>query len=439
MNLPNMPELNAEQAKILAAIRAGKSPDEIYANLRHHGIVTTLNRVEAFCRAIPPLPSGSDIPPVIEACFPELDAVRPVIVSLLKSGFKPSEIRELLADQCKIQTTEERVRTYFEGLLNELYPAGPIQRSLFEVIPSGQNWDEDAMVLPFGPDDVPDEQKDGWTVRDLSEGVGVFGGTGSGKTSGSGRTLLMEMLIQGYGGLVVTTKKEEASEMMKLAIAANRAADVSIIRHDGPLRLNFLQYEVERPGPGSEFTETLVEFFKNLLSVVGSQKAQADNQNFWKNTGNQLLRNTVTCFLLAKKPLTLDNLCKFITAAPTSEEAAAEYKWPIIPVFGECLASARDNVATADDARVYKILEEYWLTAYPTLAPETRSCITIALTAMLDALRARHTRVWGSGLMRQTPRCIYFDRSFVHRDRLRLARLPNLSDWIHLTLRRPVF
>jgi len=40
--------------------------------------------------------------------------------------------------------------------------------------------------------------------------------------------------------------------------------------------------------------------------------------------------------------------------------------------------------------RVVEKAKTYWLTDYPRLAPETRSCITFGFNAMLDVLRSRH-------------------------------------------------
>ena len=167
------------------------------------------------------------------------------------------------------------------------------------------------------------------------------------------------------------------------------------------------------PGPGSEFTENLVEFFQNMLSVMSPQKSQVVNQSFWQLTGDQLLRNLINCFLLAKQPLTLDGLCEFVTNAPTNRDAAKEDKWPKLPVFGDCLKHAKEAVKGADDLRVFKMLEQYWLKAYPTLAPETRSCITISFSAMLDALRARHIYDMLSPTTTITPESIFNGRIVV--------------------------
>lgn len=70
---------------------------------------------------------------------------------------------------------------------------------------SGRAYDVRTPLLRLSDRDV-------WTVRDSFEGTQIFGATGSGKTSGSGATLARAFLKAGYGGLVLTVKREEAGQ-----------------------------------------------------------------------------------------------------------------------------------------------------------------------------------------------------------------------------------
>jgi len=47
------------------------------------------------------------------------------------------------------------------------------------------------------------------SLRDAFEGIHIFGGLGSGKTSGSGQTIAHSFLRSGFGGLVLTAKPGE--------------------------------------------------------------------------------------------------------------------------------------------------------------------------------------------------------------------------------------
>lgn len=48
-----------------------------------------------------------------------------------------------------------------------------------------------------------------FSVRQACEGVQIFGGIGSGKTTGSGEALAKAYLRAGFGGLVLCAKKDE--------------------------------------------------------------------------------------------------------------------------------------------------------------------------------------------------------------------------------------
>ncbi len=44
-----------------------------------------------------------------------------------------------------------------------------------------------------------DDPKDLWTIDDAVKGVSIIGGTGSGKTTASGKTIAKQYLKQGWG------------------------------------------------------------------------------------------------------------------------------------------------------------------------------------------------------------------------------------------------
>ena len=58
--------------------------------------------------------------------------------------------------------------------------------------------DLDHALLAFSED-----PRDFWTVRDAVRGTQIFGGIGSGKSSGSGKTLALSFLKSGFGGIIL--------------------------------------------------------------------------------------------------------------------------------------------------------------------------------------------------------------------------------------------
>lgn len=57
--------------------------------------------------------------------------------------------------------------------------------------------------------------RDAWRLRDACEGTVIFGGTGSGKSSGSGRAIARAFLRAGFGGLVLCAKQDDERERWK--------------------------------------------------------------------------------------------------------------------------------------------------------------------------------------------------------------------------------
>ena len=102
------------------------------------------------------------------------------------------------------------------------------------------------------------------TIRHACEGVQIFGGIGSGKTSGSGAALAKSFLRAGFGGLVLCAKKDELETWQRYARETNREQSVLVFDASGEWRFPFLQYEVSRQGEGAGYTENLVRLFTTV-------------------------------------------------------------------------------------------------------------------------------------------------------------------------------
>ena len=61
-----------------------------------------------------------------------------------------------------------------------------------------------------------------FTIRQACEGVQIFGGIGSGKTSGSGAALARAYMRAGFGGLVLCAKKDEVDTWREYAAQTGR-------------------------------------------------------------------------------------------------------------------------------------------------------------------------------------------------------------------------
>src|SRR5215469_4157646 len=84
--------------------------------------------------------------------------------------------------------------------------------------------------------------QDYFSLAHACQGVHVFGGIGSGKTSGSGKMLCGAYLCGGFGGLVTAVKPGEVELWIRRAREHGR--EKSIWLFDENEGFNFLAYEM---------------------------------------------------------------------------------------------------------------------------------------------------------------------------------------------------
>jgi len=264
-------------------------------------------------------------------------------------------------------------------------PTPPIDPRLFAVSETGGYWPDEAPLI-----ELPvEETVHTWTLKNAFEGMLILGRTGSGKTSGSGFTFAEAFLRAGFGGLVLTVKKNEAEHWRGLCAHCGRENDLVVVRRGGDWKLNVLAYEAQHPGQGSGLSENLTVFCRNLLRISTRSQGPQYREQIWEQAGSQLLNATFDLFLLAGGGITFDRLANFVSAAPTEKFPADETAWLKIPVFGDVFAKAKNAVSSPEDKRIFAKAKDYWFKVYPGYASRTRTSITLGIFAMFDAFRGR--------------------------------------------------
>jgi len=257
----------------------------------------------------------------------------------------------------------------------------PIDPARFLIYSMGYTWDNNDPLLSFAEGDEP------WKLKDAFEGVLIFGAPGSGKTSGSGSAFAEAFLRTGFGGLVLCAKPGEAQRWQNLCVRCGRGGDVITIDRNGPL-LNILAYESQRPGGDIGLATNLVGLFRVLIGIVSRKSTQGKDDEFWRNTTDQLMRSVFEAFILAGETLTVDNLSRFIALAPRVPFKEASNGWRKIPFFGSILARGAQQT-DPEAKRVYRRIFDYWTKEFPSYADATRSSITLGFTSMADILGSR--------------------------------------------------
>jgi type IV secretory pathway TraG/TraD family ATPase VirD4 len=245
-------------------------------------------------------------------------------------------------------------------------------------LPVGPVWTADLALLGFGNDD------DEWFLPDACEGTFILGATGSGKSTGSARSIALSFLQYGFGGVVLTVKPEERAAWERYAALAGRTGQLCIVEPGGRFRFNFLDYEARRPAVGAGLIENLVSLFYTIMDVHSHGEGDQELQNFWTNTGKQLLRNAFRVLTLATDRLSLESTCRFIAEAPTQLKDADDVHVSHRTFFNTCMKTAWDVARGTPQERVIEEARRYWLNEFPNLAANTRSCVVTAFSAMAD-------------------------------------------------------
>ncbi len=226
--------------------------------------------------------------------------------------------------------------------------------------------------------------EDPWRYRDACEGCHIFGGTGSGKTSGSGAAIASAFLRHGFGGLVLTAKPDDRQDWQQYAAATGRSEQLIVIGPDQPWRFNFLDYELRRPGAGAGLTENMVQLFVNVLEIAERKSGGGGgNEQFWQRAMKQLLRNTIDLLKIARGTLTLADIAEVISTAPQSHEETESEAWQDGLCF-TLIYEANAKELTDQQQADFEITARYWLTEFPGLAEKTRSVVVSTFTSMAD-------------------------------------------------------
>lgn len=228
-------------------------------------------------------------------------------------------------------------------------------------------------------------RRDDWTLRDAVAGTHIFGGNGSGKTTGSGQTLAKAFLRGGFGGLVLCAKPDERQNWERYAKACGRSKHLIVVSPDNPWRFNFIQYELGRPGDPAARVENLLSTLMNILEQTGRERGGGED-SFWQQAAELLLKNALMVLAASQAHFTLFDLQRLIDTAPLSETHATGSDWQQT----ECakhLNAARASYEAAGRQHDFAVLHNYWTVQFPRLADRTRSSITFTLSTILQDLQ----------------------------------------------------
>ncbi|MFN8301949.1 MAG: TraM recognition domain-containing protein [Saprospiraceae bacterium] len=250
--------------------------------------------------------------------------------------------------------------------------------------------DLDAPLLQFSGNPT-----DCFRLRDALEGVQIFGGIGSGKTSGSGRAFATSYLKSGFGGLVLTAKPDETAEWVKYARECGREEDLLIFSEGSKWKFNPLQYETARSGRGAGLTINITNLFLTIFKMgqrINGGGAE-EKERFWENSLTRCLNRVIDLLKLANEEVSIYNMVEVVSCAPVGDETLrrlAEMNDSEIQEWAEkdfcikCLYQAGNNSNTPQQDRDFSLVQNYFLRDFAGLDERVRSTVKEMLLGLCE-------------------------------------------------------
>ena len=250
-----------------------------------------------------------------------------------------------------------------------------------------------------------------WTIRHAVEGVQIFGGIGSGKTSGSGRFIALKYLSAGFGGLVLTVKPDEKELWQEYGRLTGREKDLIIVEPGGDHVFNFLQYESEQAEGGNAITDNLVQLLKTVMKASEEKSSGKSDDAFWESALDMLVFSVIDLCKIAFGEVGIQKMYDLVQSLP-KEGKGIEYDSVL---YQACMA-AKENVdkqiiswqnrqsvetliqalaypdddsllrAEIPDYRMLKFINQFIGETYGNLTDKTRSIIDFSFSGFLFRL-----------------------------------------------------
>ena len=258
------------------------------------------------------------------------------------------------------------------------------------------------------------KNKSYWTVRHAIEGVQIFGGIGSGKTSGSGRTLALKYLSSGFGGLVLTVKPDEKELWEEYCRITKRSQDLLIVEPEQKNFFNFLDYESSQARSGSSITENIVQVLKTVIRASEEKGHGSSDDPFWETALDMLIFNVIDLCKLAYGKMSVQQMFDIVQTIPKADSVDNDEQRA--NVFHKAFDAARENVTKQveaweakqstetllklkddnafddilcneiPDARILKFLDQFFIESFRNLSEKTRSIIDFSFSGFLFRL-----------------------------------------------------
>ncbi|MBS1585516.1 MAG: type IV secretory system conjugative DNA transfer family protein [Bacteroidetes bacterium] len=181
-----------------------------------------------------------------------------------------------------------------------------------------------------------------WTMRSSFAATLIVGGTGSGKSTGSCRTIAKRMLRNNYGGLVLTVKETDVQDWRAYCLEEGRENDLVIIEPGGQYYFDTLDY-ISTCDTRANYANNIFKSLKEVIKANEQRAAARGDDVFWEQANDMFLKNIISLCLLAHGKVTLQLLFEIAQTAPRKNDMEGE---PGENAFLIAFEAAKRNVRT---------------------------------------------------------------------------------------------
>ena len=237
-----------------------------------------------------------------------------------------------------------------------------------------------------------DNPIDYWTIRDAVRGTQIFGGIGSGKSSGSGKMIAKSFLKNGFGGLVLCAKPDERKNWENYAKETGRTSDLIIFSEENQLEFNPLEYEMTRPGKGAGEVFNLTNLFMEIYKMgnrFASGGSSGESERYWDNALKRCLNRMLQLLKLADKEVSIRNMRRLLSSAPVQQEIEALsdlddsqlLEWAEKKFCVSCVFQANEKV---EDEEEYELVYDYFFREFANLPEKTKSIVVESFLGLAE-------------------------------------------------------
>jgi hypothetical protein len=216
--------------------------------------------------------------------------------------------------------------------------------------------------------------------------IEVKGITGSGKSSGSGATILDEVLKHPRSTVMIIAQKPEERDMA-VEMCRRRKKKLIVIEEGGQYRCNFFDDELKAGADSLGMTEFITTLGEGLQAAQGGQM----NERFWRMLEQRIIFNAVEAVRQGTGEVTAPALLEFLTTAPTStalfgnpEQCAAWKK----QFHYQTMDAASRRPKNAIESQNWKTISAFWSGEFPEMDEKPRSS---GLAGVMNTLHTANT------------------------------------------------